>query len=286
MPISYSGRDGEDDPDQEQARLKQRPAVQPTSTATPLYGRSGAEAQPTMARTFQQPQMPGGTPGQQSQTPWSMNLGSLNGAQGAKATPWAQSVMPQLGNVAGMDQRFFSGDPAQNTQMKNANAQSNAAQQQAAQYAQQQQQWQQQLAQSQHAQAAQQQNQQQNANQFTNAFNNQQFNQAANAQNQNAAYNQMRSGMGGGAGIGGGLGGAMPGGGGMPNWGALAQRFGGAPMGGGGGGGLAALFGGLQGGGGGMQGGGGNPWLQNMLSGAAQRFSGLQRGGGMPGRRF
>jgi hypothetical protein len=218
MPTSYSGRDGEDDPDQEQARLKQRPAVQPTNTPTPLYGGGGAQAQPTMARTFQQPQMPGGVPGQQSQTPWSMNLGSLNGAQGAQATPWAQSVMPQAqAQPAAPPPNAGNGGMLQTLpgQWDDDNAR---AQQRA------------------HRLAA-------------------------------------------------------------PNWGALAARFGGAPMGGAqGGGGLAALFGGgmqhQQGGGmqGGMPGaaqggGGGNPWLQNLQSSLAQRFAAMQqRGGGMPGR--
>lgn len=199
MPMSYSGRDGEDDPEQEQSRLQQRPAVQPTTTPTPLYGRGGAEAQPTMARTFQQPQMPGGVPGQQSQTPWSMNLGALNGAQGAKATPWSQSTMPPAQPAA-------AATPAPAPNNGGGMLQTLPGQ------------W-----------------------------------------DDDNARAQQRAGR-------------LA----APNWGALAARFGGAPMGGMQGGGMPAAA---------AQGGGGNPWLQNLQSGLAQRFAAMQqRGGGMPGR--
>lgn len=99
MGMSYSGREGDDDPDQEQARLKQPAQVQPMNMQTPLYGR-GQGGQPPVARTFQQPPGPTGTPGQQTPMPWTAALGGMNGAQGAQATPWAQAMMPTQASAA------------------------------------------------------------------------------------------------------------------------------------------------------------------------------------------
>jgi hypothetical protein len=238
MPTSYTGSDEEDDPTKEQSRLKQPAQVQPLNLGTPLYPKIGAGMQPQMPRTFQQPQIPGGIPGQQSATPWTMGLGALNGSQGASATPWTQTTATQAAQAQQANSAYNTQQGAQSSQAQQA-AQAAAAAQANSAYT----------------------NQRAGASQA-----NQQTQQAASAAALNGAYNQQR----------------MGGGGGMPNWAALAQRFGGAPMTGAAPGLPPGGFAGLIGAGAAQ--GGGNPWLQNIQNALAQRFAGLQqRAGGMPG---
>lgn len=235
MPTAYSGREEEEDPSTERAPM--RKPMQPMQAGQP--------AQAYQSRTFQQPTMPGGTPGQQSAMPWTSSLG---GGDRAPTTPWSQGMgntMQTLGaaqGLQGQDTRAFSMDPQRNQQMGAQSAMNSAYGQQQA--------------------AAQRANQGFGQNQSINAqlgANNAAYGQQQ-AQNQRLVQN------------------SMGGGGGMqtPDWSALAARMGGGAP-------IARDPAALMGGGGQGPMAGGNPWLQNMLGGLAQRFAGLQRGGAQPG---